>query len=808
MYDVRQFKPALYVLLAMGFTGFCLATLSPGWWLFSMALLGWNAWLVKSSRFVPLPRLVANGITILAMAYAAMRVLSARDQGTTIYPIGEFLLLLQIVKLFEQRGNRDYAQLLVLSLLLMVAAAISTASLLFGILLIGYLLLSLYCCLLFHLKVETDHARDQMGLDEKRISPMTLRQDQRYLNSSMTRVTGFVSTFAIIMAVLVFLFFPRGPGIGLLGMQMRAQASTGFTDQAGDLQNVSRISQNTSVVAYVAVTKNGQPYTGPDMYLRGQVYDSYDVAGRNADLAVAATDAPAARRYVWDRTSFFSPFGARSVRQRPLPGNTETVLGPRPDPGEDVYLLDFRELRPTGTPVLFTLAGVVSIQPDRDLQCAWSPADQILTSTDILGSTVRYLVTATDSIWRYNDWERNRETGARTLVERRKLRAALGRSNIDPAIAEYARRPDVSGVDGAGAPLLAKLPPVEPSVGNAAPLTIEGSALNAEIARNIERHLQSTFGYTLDLTGTQSVNDTRDPIAAFLTDWKKGRCEHFASAMVLMCQSLGIPARRVDGFRVDEYNPVAGTWTVRQSHAHSWVEVLTDKGWQRFDPTSGRNVDGAVARGGVFDSIKNFFNYLEQTWSSSVIAYDSRSQANIFENVESSLNNMATRSSSGLNDARNNWFGLRDWIDGLNLYSISSKIIGAFLVLAVLFGVGAIATYLYQQAMLRRRARRIGLGELDRDEQIRLAKQLGFYDQLMRILERQQIARAPHQTPLEFSQSLTFLPTETYDAIVRLTQIFYRVRYGQSRLESASRRRLARVVGRIEESLAPDSTRG
>ena len=61
--------------------------------------------------------------------------------------------------MWEQRANRDYAQLLVLSLLLMVAAAISTGSLVFGLLFVGYLLTSLYCCLLFHLKVETDDAR-------------------------------------------------------------------------------------------------------------------------------------------------------------------------------------------------------------------------------------------------------------------------------------------------------------------------------------------------------------------------------------------------------------------------------------------------------------------------------------------------------------------------------------------------------------------------------------------------------------------------------------------------------------------------
>ena len=96
--------------------------------------------------------------------------------------IGEFLVLLQIIKLYEQRANRDYSQLLVLSLLLMVSASISTANVFFGLILIIYLFLSLYCCLLFHLKVETDRAKKAIGVLEKNLPPAALRQSERYLS--------------------------------------------------------------------------------------------------------------------------------------------------------------------------------------------------------------------------------------------------------------------------------------------------------------------------------------------------------------------------------------------------------------------------------------------------------------------------------------------------------------------------------------------------------------------------------------------------------------------------------------------------
>src|SRR6266581_2905476 len=120
MYNIRQFKPVLYALLLVGVTGFALAAQSPGLWVL----------------------------------------------GAAVMVIGQFLVLLHLVKLWEQRANRDYAQLLILSLLLMVAAAINTASLLFGVMFIGYLFLSLYVCLLFHLKVESEEARKAIALPE------------------------------------------------------------------------------------------------------------------------------------------------------------------------------------------------------------------------------------------------------------------------------------------------------------------------------------------------------------------------------------------------------------------------------------------------------------------------------------------------------------------------------------------------------------------------------------------------------------------------------------------------------------------
>src|ERR1700733_1258665 len=114
MYDIRQFRPTLYVLLAMGVTGFAIAEQSLGLLILAMSGMLLNAWLVKTRRFVPLPRLLATAATFLAVTYV---ILEVRSSIAPIFTVGEFLVLLHLVKLYEQRANRDYAQLLVLSLL-------------------------------------------------------------------------------------------------------------------------------------------------------------------------------------------------------------------------------------------------------------------------------------------------------------------------------------------------------------------------------------------------------------------------------------------------------------------------------------------------------------------------------------------------------------------------------------------------------------------------------------------------------------------------------------------------------------------
>lgn len=79
------------------------------------------------------------------------------------------------------------------------------------------------------------------------------------------------------------------------------------------------------------------------------------------------------------------------------------------------------------------------------------------------------------------------------------------------------------------------------------------------------------------------------PLVGFVTETRRGYCQHFAGAMALMLRYLGIPSRVAVGFTSGTYDEASRTWTVTDHDAHAWVEVwFPHYGWLPFDPTPGR----------------------------------------------------------------------------------------------------------------------------------------------------------------------------------------------------------------------------
>lgn len=747
-YDVREFRPSLYALVMLGITGFAFASESPAVWVLAAGSIAVHYWLTSTDRFKPIPRFIANIVTVGGVLL--LIAMLQQNEGAPLLVIGHFLVLLQIVKFYEQRANRDYAQLLVLSLLLMVAAAISTASLLFGIILIGYLFLSLYCCLLFHLKVEADYARQILGLPEVDEHPAKIQEEQAEFAKSMRRVIAAISLAAVLSALMTFVLFPRGGGAGLFGpAQFRAsQSLTGFSDSVS-FQNVARITQNTQEIAKVTATRLDVPYQGI-LLLRGVTLDTYTGDGKAPGLP---------DRYQWLRTAGSN---GRGISLSGARRGWISLHGDTPD----AEIRQIITLSPTNTNALFAIGGIASFKAEDEAEYRYVGSDEVLQSAEVLNRKIRYEVMS---------------SGELTSVP------AAGddyfqtiRSHIHPDVEPIARSLAVSGADEANRPLAPQRPKGE-----------FVTDVDIAIARNIEKYLRDNFTYTLDLTDAAKVGD-RDPLVAFLTDFKRGHCEYFAGAMALLCQSMDIRARVVVGFKCDEYNALGDYYTVRQSHAHAWVEVLSSEGkWVTFDPTTS-NEEVTMRMDTLWQRLRAVFGYLEYQWEDAVIAYDQSRRTSVIGSVARQLSQAASRAWE-LAQSTWNWQGK---------VFLSLNLLTALVALMLLTLIGAISWYFWDRSQLRRRARRIGLDSLPLPEQLRLARQLQFYDEMIRLLERHGVVRPAHLTAMEFGGSLSYLPTEAFDAILRLTEVYYRVRYGRAEVSDQQRRHLAHAVASVEHAMA------
>jgi hypothetical protein len=78
-----------------------------------------------------------------------------------------------------------------------------------------------------------------------------------------------------------------------------------------------------------------------------------------------------------------------------------------------------------------------------------------------------------------------------------------------------------------------------------------------------------------------------EPVHYVLFDRNEGYCNYYASAMVVMLRSQGIPARFVGGYAQGEWDDDTGSYRVRASNSHTWVEVYFPAyGWIQFEPTA------------------------------------------------------------------------------------------------------------------------------------------------------------------------------------------------------------------------------
>ena len=190
-----------------------------------------------------------------------------------------------------------------------------------------------------------------------------------------------------------------------------------------------------------------------------------------------------------------------------------------------------------------------------------------------------------------------------------------------------AAEPVLAGTQPAGVPgdPALDLHGVTPKIAGLA-AQVMGAGNPVQRVRRLESHLMDHYAYTLDFVGRSADN----PIEDFLFRYRSGQCEYFASSMVLMLRSQGVPARLVTGFLGGEYNPFEGYYIVRENNAHAWVEAyLPGEGWRLFDPTppAGRPVEGAE---GAMLLAQQAWDFVIFRWDRYVLTFGLYDQLRIF----------------------------------------------------------------------------------------------------------------------------------------------------------------------------------
>jgi transglutaminase-like putative cysteine protease len=332
-----------------------------------------------------------------------------------------------------------------------------------------------------------------------------------------------------------------------------------------------------------------------------------------------------------------------------------------------------------------------------------------------------------------------------------------------------------------------------------------------EQALTLERHFTESGLYRYSLNLNFQRDPRLDPIEDFVVNHRTGHCEYFASALVMMLRSRGIPARMILGYKGGDFNTIGDYYQVRQKHSHAWVEALLPAGvtpewelagppsaggtWYRLDPTP--DSDGTQASSseeGLADRVMQTFDYVELLWRDYVLSLNATRQR---DSIYDPMNQRTVASLPPWVEGR----GIRRWMNrfarwvgvdprsaGLGRGSEaqvfdwrSGALLTAVLVGLVLIGNGIF--WLWRRWTSRWNG---SFGE----PQSRRPVAPAFYRRLEALLAKLPLRRATGETARELADAAAIrlregaLHTQAAELPREIVEAYYRVRFGGTALDS------------------------
>ena len=645
----------------------CVATGSPGL-LLAAGGLGAGSWYVtRGPRARHLPRgwlnLIAAGLTL----WLAVRLRRPGHDGP-VAMLGHFTLGLQLLLLYARRGVRENAVLLVISLLQMVIASLLSVSMAYAALLTLYCVTGVAASVRFHFvavdaRATALHARPCAGDAGPGTAagpgpppPRFTAEAGRGARRSLRRLGAAALGVTALVSLVTFVAIPRSSGTRFNATfagasPASAPTRTGFSPEVrlggGPLGEGSR-------EPVLHLTVHDDRYNlgadGVNWLVRGMALDHY-----RADLFrwVASPLADTSRSpLVGPRPPVLpDPSGpprasgpglnANGPRARRAPPASFAAPGPPPAAPGPRFTARVT-LRRGGPGLLFGVVPQPSaiggpgffplrVETPGLRAVTYGRLDQQLRSVGAVPSGTRYRVDAPFAGTFFPG--RRRRVTPPGPAEWPPGRTAVAASRVgrtgrgEPTGFGITRDTYARGWAPGGGRVRDHARAVLRQAGFDRDPAARHTPQDARIAATLSRHLSTRFVYTLE---NPAPGPGRDPVSAFLFDHRRGHCELFAAGLAALCQSVGIPARLVTGFRAAEYSKLGGYYVVRQSHAHAWTEIDAGPGlgWVSFDPTPAAPVAAAhAAPSGWRATAGRLWEYLEFAWIRRIIGFDERTRA-------------------------------------------------------------------------------------------------------------------------------------------------------------------------------------
>ncbi len=723
MNAATRFNTALCRTALLAMLAYCLGETPPR---IGLALLASTlvlvAWLGgRSGRPATLPRVWVNLLVLGVMVRAGAGVIGAGGQPL-VSELAELLVLILTIKLFDRRTPRDEAQALTMSIFLAIGAVLTSVSILVGTLLLVFCVSAVLATMLFHIHAGAVRAREAAGAAEQRESAPSVRS--RTPTAHFRRVAGTAIAGVFVLSTAAFILTPRGMFQNVLGrFGQVAGTQIGYSDEVS--------------LGVTGAGRLGEGSTRPVMDV-----EVLDEQGRNIGSPFRSwrLRGSTGNAYIQGRWSQAEPSDPRSERVGP---SALTELGERGNGG-------YRDLR-------FTVHRDARRLP---VFAPWRPI-ALLTGEN---AEVDVL----------DDLTMRRTKGQEVRDYTVRVSLALGVPTTPSGYTQEFSEPIVELareiLDEAGVPFFA---------------FDRTEQQNRLAARAIERYLQRTYQYTLDLNAPR---DGEDPIEMFLFRTRQGHCEYFASAMTALCHSASIPARVVAGYLASEFSRSSGRYIVRESQAHAWVEVELAPGqWTSFDPSPAAEVAALhQPELGLFGRLRRWYEAIELRWAVSVIGFDRDRQAELFGMAQANKPGEDSGLVGVYRRLRDRLSG-GDGTGGVSGLALARAI--ATLILVVI-GLGLLVRLIRRRLALRRPRSRSGV-----------PRGAEFYGRLLRVLDKADIPK-PEDSPI-LSHVRRNAPRLGGQARVAedLAALYYRARFGGRPVTDAERARAQEQVRELEAAL-------